>query len=494
LITEGTYPFHDGGVSVWCDQLVRGMSAYEYEVQAVTTTGAEVSSWDLPANVDDVRSIPLWGPTIPRAAMRRLPAELHEVLRRLMFDITSPSHVADFQVRLRELLPWAQAGDLSPALLSEEAVALAIAAMGSHTPEHRSFDAPPPLPTIADAVASLKLLEHLLRPLGAPIPRVDLCHASSNGVGVLTAFSANWQHGTPFLLTEHGLYLRERYIAYSPLTLPHHQRAFVLGFFKQLTAAAYQVAEVIAPGSEYNRYWELANGAAAHKIIPIYNGIDAPSFAPAEREPDQPTIVWVGRIDPLKDVKTILRAFAYVRTAMPEARLRVFGGTPVGNASYMKECQELHDRLGLGDSATFEGRIPSIIDAYHSGHIVVSTSISEGFPYSVLEAMASGRAMVATDVGGVGEAIADVGYLVPPRNPRAVADACLELLKDPMRRAELAIRGRQRVLERFTVDVCIATYAEIYADLINRNRSSAQRSDNREPSLDEFAVAIGKCA
>ena len=239
----------------------------------------------------------------------------------------------------------------------------------------------------------------------------------------------------------------------------------MLGFYKQLTVAAYQMADVIAPGSEYNSQWEQANGADPAKIQLIYNGIDAPNFAALPTAAESQTISWVGRIDPLKDVKTMLRAFAMVRKELPDAQLRLFGGTPKGNAAYMGECLEVHDQLDLGDSARFEGRVPSITEAYQVGDVVVSTSISEGFPYSVLEAMACGRAMIATDVGGVGEAVGGVGVLVPPRNPRAVADACVELLRDPVRRQSLATQGRTRVRQLFTLDVCIRRYRDIYESL-----------------------------
>jgi polysaccharide biosynthesis protein PelF len=319
--------------------------------------------------------------------------------------------------------------------------------------------------TVADAVAAVNLLEHLLRPLFAAPPEADLCHACANGLAVLQAMAAKWTRGTPLVLTEHGLYLRERYIAYGPDSMPQPQRAFMLSFFKCLTSAAYQFAEVIAPGSDYNRLWQEANGAHSAKIQPIHNGVDALSFSPSLVDPVVPTIAWVGRIDPLKDVKTLLRAFARVRCALPDARLRIFGGTPAGNEEYYRQCLELHDRLGLGTSAVFEGRVPSIIDAYHSGHLVLSTSISEGFPYAVLEAMASGRAVIATEVGGVREAIGEMGILVPPLDHERIADACVELLSDAARRARLAWLGRERVLWMFTLERCLARYRDVYESL-----------------------------
>jgi polysaccharide biosynthesis protein PelF len=112
---------------------------------------------------------------------------------------------------------------------------------------------------------------------------------------------------------------------------------------------------------------------------------------------------------------------------------------------------------------TFEGRIADVRDAYAAGHVVVLCSISEGFPYSLIEAMTCGRACVATDVGGVGEALGDeAGIVVPPRDPAALAAACLTLLRDRDRRTSLGAAARKRALEHFTVDRAVAAFDEIY--------------------------------
>jgi len=95
----------------------------------------------------------------------------------------------------------------------------------------------------------------------------------------------------------------------------------------------------------------------------------------------------------------------------------------------------------------------------------VLSSISEGFPYTLIEAMTCGRACVATDVGGVSEALGDTGRLVPPRDPEAMAAACLELLGDAELRGRLGAEARERALANFTVDRAIGTFGEIYDGL-----------------------------
>ncbi len=473
LITEGTYPYHEGGVSVWCDQIVRGLAPDRFRIDAITGNVGEKVCWEFPENVIEVRRIPLWGRTGRRHPSRHLEGSVRQALEPFLFAVATGDAGGAFLPSLEALAAHARDGVLPRALCTNDAVELTIEAMRA-TPICRRVEVAPPVPTIADASATLSVLEHLLRPLALAPPEVDLCHASSNGLCALVAMSAKWTRGTPFLLTEHGIYLRERYIEYAPGRAPQAQRSFLLGFYKRLALAAYQMADAIAPGSDYNRRWEQANGADVDKIEPIHNGIDLNGFASTAANTEHPTLVWVGRIDPLKDVKTMLRAFARVIRVIPNARLRIYGGTPPGNEAYLRECHDLRDKLGLETSVTFEGRVRSISDAYLSGDVVVATSISEGFPYAVLEAMASGRVMIATDVGGVSEAIDDTGILVPPQDEASLAETCISLLGNPGLRAFLAVRGRERVRSRFMVELSNERYGELYDDLVDAARASTE--------------------
>jgi len=320
--------------------------------------------------------------------------------------------------------------------------------------------------SVADAVDILLLLEHSLRPLAVMSPSVDIYHSVANGLGILPALIAKRTRNTPFLLTEHGIYLRERYLSYAPGTHSQAARTVIIRFFRLLAQAGYDNADVVAPCSHYNGLWELANGTPAERIRPVYNGVYHEQLPEALTEPDVPTLSWVGRIDPLKDVETLLRAFAIVRQSVPDCRLRIFGPVPEGGEEYAYRCQSLASQLDLGTAVTFEGSVkPPPVEAYHAGHVVVLTSISESLPYTVLEAMATGRPVVATNVGGVAEAIGDAGLLVPPRHPAAVAEACVRLLTDPQERAAIGAAARKRVLEQFTVGRCFGTYRQIYQQL-----------------------------
>jgi glycosyltransferase involved in cell wall biosynthesis len=122
--------------------------------------------------------------------------------------------------------------------------------------------------------------------------------------------------------------------------------------------------------------------------------------------------------------------------------------------------------LGLGGAFTLLGWSADRSAIYRDADVAVLSSVSEGHPYALLEAMAAGVPVVATRVGGVPELVGEAGSLVPPRDPDALAAALLALLRDPELRAELGRNGRARVEERFSIERMIAAYRTLYAAVI----------------------------
>ncbi|MFG3658683.1 GT4 family glycosyltransferase PelF [Streptomyces sp. NPDC047706] len=461
LLTEGTYPHSHGGVSVWCDQLVTGMPDIGFDVIAVTGTGRERVVWDLPDHVRGVLSVPMWGDAPagrpPRGRAHRRVAGAYE---RFLTALLDPRAEQGFAPSLYELARAAADGVLSPFLRGDTAIAVLAAVWRRPGLAVREAG-----PTLHDALTATGLLEHALRPLTAPPPTDGVAHAVSGGVAVLPGLAALERHGVPLLLTEHGVYLRERYLGYRTAPYRWPVKAVILGFFRLLAEESYRRAALITPGNRYNRLWEEQGGADPASIRTVYNGVDPAAFPPAGPEPQAPTLSWAGRVDPIKDLETLIRSFALVRARLPAARLRMFGGTPRGGEAYRQRCEALAAELGHADAVTFEGRVDDIKDAYAAGNVVMLSSISEGFPFTLIEAMSCGRATVSTDVGGVREAVGDTGLVVPPRDPEAMAGAALDLLGDPARRRAMGEAARLRVIEQFTLRQTIDTFRAIYHEL-----------------------------
>jgi len=460
LLAEGSYPFVTGGVSTWCDQLIRGLPEHDFEVIAVAGSSREEPALALPPNVRQLSIVALWGAT-PRGGRRRRrvdDAEFMELYRLFLTStLKSDAPQGDFTRALRSLFVYAQRRNLTPVLQSDAAIAL-LSEIWDDVHGQGSL-------TMLDAVQATELIEHFLRPLMAPVVEADVCHTVSNGLPALLALGAKWTHGTPMVMSEHGVYLRERYLAFRTVQYRWPVKTILLAMFRRLCATGYAAADAIAPVNVYNQRWETRHGADPDAIATAFNGILAADHPPADTEPRTPTVGWVGRVDPLKDLETLVKAFALVRERVPASTLRLFGPTPAGNEWYEDRLRKLIDSLGLTTVATFEGPIRPVTRAYGESTVVALSSISEGLPYTVMEAMMCGRATVSTEVGGIPELVGDAGLLVPPHDPQAFADACVALLTDHERRHDMATQARERALNLFQLGQMLETFRGFYQRL-----------------------------
>ena len=280
---------------------------------------------------------------------------------------------------------------------------------------------------------------------------------------------ARIERGTPLLVTEHGIYLRERYLAVSTTDLPISQRRFLLALAELTAAVTYAYADVIAPVCAWNMRWERALGARAEALEPIHNGVDVEAFTPRDKPPTslgahRPTAVAAARVFPLKDIETMIRAAAVAREQIPDVLFLLYGSL-TADPPYVARCRALVEELDLGETFVFAGLAADPRDIFNQGDIGVLSSVSEAFPYTVLEALACARPVAATDVGGVSEMLEGWGRLVLPRDGRALGEACVELLADSAERARLGRRGRERVLARFRSSFVVDRYDALYLEL-----------------------------
>jgi glycosyltransferase involved in cell wall biosynthesis len=467
LLAEGCYPYVTGGVSTWCDQLVRGMPEHDFEVVAIAGTSGQQPAMAMPDNVLAVRCVPLWDWSgegrRPRRRARAAFRVLYRPFLRAMLDVAVPAD--EFGRLLRDVFELAQTSDLTALLESRHALDTLVEVWAELHP-----DAPL---SMRDALDATELIEHYLRPLSAPVLEADVCHAVSNGLPAMLALAAKWRHGTPIVMSEHGVYLRERYLSFRTIRYRWPVKVIMLAMFRRLCWTAYAAADVIAPVNVYNQRWEVRHGADPDVIATAYNGVSADSYPTATAEPETPTLGWVGRIDPLKDLETLIRAFGLVHERMPDAVLRLFGPTPAGNEEYEQELRDLITELRLVDVVTFEGPVRPVTAAYHASTVVALSSISEGLPYTVMEAMMCSRATVSTDVGGVPEVTGDAGLVVPPRDPEAFAEACVQLLSDHGMRHRMAAAARERALALFQLERMLTTFGETYRQVVRPTGSAA---------------------
>ena len=480
LTTEGTYPFVGGGVSTWCDLLCQELGEIDFTVFALTGSPVAELRYTLPANVVEVLQVPLWGMAEPAEHVDPQ-IGVAGILRRRAVT-TDEAIAVDFVPYLRVLLAGLDGTVSNPDVLGGALDRLAVyfethdwgvtwkarstwevfrmsASRGSYGGVE---------PTVWDMTTGLRWLHFFLMPLAVPLPRTSIVHATIAAFAALPGIVAKVRWGTPFILTEHGVAVRERYIAVASQDMSPWSGRFLIALSSLIARLAYAHADVIAPVADYNRRWEVQMGAGPEKIRTIYNGVDPGIFLPQPR-PDggvgRPTVVAAARVFPLKDVETMIRAAAVTRERVPGVRFVVYGSLDA-DLPYVERCRALIEELGLEETFELAGLHHSPADLYCEGDISILSSISEGFPYTVLESMACGRPVVATDVGGVREALEGFGIVVPPRDPVALGEAAARLLLDHSLRSELGRRSREEVLARYRIGHSIDGYRWLYEELV----------------------------
>lgn len=457
LTTEGSYPYFVGGVSTWCDYLLKGLPDYQFEVMALLgPRPAPALAMALPNNVKALKALHIWRPRKGKPASAAVRGRFLQALERLLaFAYEDP---AEFSQGLLELVQLGDTYDLWPLFEQNAAVHLLRRSLAVVVAD---------LPVVAEAVMAAHWLRAIVVPVAFTPPPTDLVHSVVNGLAAIPAWAASKQHGTPLLITEHGLYLRERYLGLSAEATPHSLKRFQALFYRTLARTLYAQASKVSAVLGFRPFWQQDLGVTAQQMRVVYNGVSPEAFPPtAYKITPNPTLVWVGRIDPLKDLATLIRAFAELKKQVPEATLRLFGPVPKGNEAYKASLNALIADLKV-EGIRFEGPISPSAQAYQNADLFVLSSVSEGFPYVLVEAMFSGVPVVATRVGGVPEVLdgGRVGRLVPPQNPTALANGMLEVLQDPLHRKNMALLARNHALQNLTLSQMQEAYRDLYHQL-----------------------------
>jgi sugar transferase (PEP-CTERM/EpsH1 system associated) len=237
--------------------------------------------------------------------------------------------------------------------------------------------------------------------------------------------------------------------------------------------------------SEDLQHWLVERaGVQRPKVVYIANGIDLATFdarhaAPRPRRlladfapPGSVLLGNVARLDKVKDQASLLAAFALLRdeTAPSPCRLII-----AGEGSQRAALQQQIDQLGLRETVRLLGDRNDVSALLAECDVFVLSSIAEGMPVTLMEAMASGLPVVATDVGGVASVVEDgvTGTLVPARDPRALANALETYVADESLRRRHGAAGHDRAVEHFSLDAMVASYVALYEALLGGKASAS---------------------
>lgn len=485
VIVEGCYPHVSGGVSSWIDWLLRSQAETSFSVVAVVAGNeARQQKYQFPDNLHHIRWLILQGSPQSRILARRNCAGVGEELGEALTDLIRGGGLQAFR-RLIGLVNDHQGGLTLHDLMETPLSLQIIRSMYDALMPHASF--------LQFYWAWRALFGGLFAVLKAELPPAGCYHAISTGYAGLLAARAAVETGRPALITEHGIYTNERRIEIlmadwisdtveKGLAIDDPRmdlRDLWISTFEAYARIAYEACSVITTLYRDNQELQLAAGAEVSRLKVIANGIDVGAFAALGRPSpaDQPTMALIGRVVPIKDIKSFIAAAAAVRVRVPDVRALVIGPTDE-DPGYFRECRQLVEELGVGDCVTFTGN-RRIVDVLSSIHVVVLTSLSEAQPLVLLEAGAAGIPCVATNVGACREIIEGTsdetapqigGFITDLVAPDQVADRVVRLLESDSLRVKLGESLRRRVQQRYASKGAQQHYAALYADVLAMGR------------------------
>lgn len=461
MVAEGCYPYVVGGVSSWIHSMIQSFPEYEFIILAIVADRSNrgVFKYELPENVTEVYEVYLndvdWAPK-----------------SRGTFSLQERDIQAMRSLLLNEQIDWERIF----ALLEDPKLSLDDLLMGYDYLQavkecYRLHFSDVAFSDFLWTMRSIYLpMFHILQ---FHVPKADLYHCVATGYAGLLGAMAKAKYGCGLLVSEHGIYTREREEEII-------RAAWVKGIYKniwieqfrKMSLVAYQRADLVTSLYEHARELQMELGCPPHKTLVTPNGIPTQRFidAPGKLPEDEGfvNIGAVARVTPIKDIKTMIRAFGYAKEKVPNLKLWIMGPTDE-DEEYAKECFDLVDAMHIPD-VVFTGRVNT---AEYIGRMdfTILTSISEGQPLTILEGFAAKKPVIATDVGncrgliyGEGDGLGEAGILTHIMNVEEITIAMVNLGQSPHMVQKMGEVGYQRVMSKYKIEDMKNQYRKIYQD------------------------------
>lgn len=489
LLLEGTFPYVSGGVSSWVNQIIRGFPQYTFALVFIGSRAEDYgdAKYVLPDNVVHLenhylyteQAVPQVRPVHVDPAVFTDVRHMHECFR---FPVANPDGTEAFRKLVPELSDKGGAS-LDAFLYSQEA-------WGFIKEKYQQYCSDPSFVDYFWTVRSMHAPIWMLSRIAENFIPVRAYHTVSTGYAGLLGSLLKEKTGRPLILSEHGIYTKERKIDLfqaqwvkdnrnifqrDPTEISYFRQLWIR-FFQQLGTRCYGSSDHIVALFEANRMRQIEDGAPPLRTCNIPNGVNVPRFSAlrAQRPASPPPILClIGRVVPIKDIKTYIRAMRTVVNRLPEAQGWI-AGPEDEDPDYADECRDLVDGLGLDGNIKFLG-FQQMTELLPKIGLVVLSSISEGLPLVLLEGFAAGVPAVSTDVGscrqlifGLDEqdqALGAAGRIVGIADPQALAEAALELLTDTAVWNAASEAGIRRVETSYTQEQMFASYRAIYEEV-----------------------------
>ncbi len=454
LIIEGAYPYIVGGVSVWVHLLIQNLPHIEFVLWTITPERNQPLKYELPPNVVEHVEVAL-DMKLPLHARKKRTRSQWQIIQHFHQDMDE-GRIQFFHDFLHQFMPHDPGGLSADNIFHDfESWQLLKEMYEKHHPI---------TPFIKYYWTWRATHMPLFKMLHARIPHADVYHAVSTGYAGLLGAMAKIRTGRPFLLTEHGIYAKEREMEINQSEIHSgYEREMWKNMFRSLAKIAYTHADRIIALFQKNQNLQLSLGAPPERCFVIPNGIRVRDFLKIERKPHEHfNVGFIGRLVPIKDVKTFVLAARIIRDALPQARFYIIGPQDERD-DYFQELKILVDNLELNDVIEFTGKV-DVKTYFPILDVLCLTSVKEAQPLSIIEAMVAGVPVVATRVGDVEDILQDDGIVVPPKRPDKLADGVIRFASDPEFRRRCIQNARERAVRRYDLDALIQRYDELYQE------------------------------
>ena len=460
IVSEGCYPYVVGGVSGWIHSMIRSFPDIEFIILSIIPD-RDMSAkflYELPENVSAVYEAYLddydWGKKAKHGRRTKLSRKEYLALR---------SVVLGQNVDWDTLFDMFQKNNFSIDNLLMGADFLNVV--------KEVYNDRYPQIVFSDFLWTMRSIYlPLFLALSTPIPKADIYHCTATGyAGVLGCMATHFHRGG-LVVSEHGIYTREREEELLKATwVAAIYKNIWIDQFRKMSSLAYERADRVTCLYLRAKELQIGLGCPEEKIVITPNGIDVKSFEnlPGKTVEDAGfiNIGAVLRVAPIKDVKTLIRAFAFAKEELPALKLWIMGPTDE-DEEYARECFELVESLQVPD-VIFTGRI-NVTEYLGRMDFTILTSISEGQPLTILESYAAHKPVIATDVGCCRELIygtddfGTAGILAHIMNTSELAAAMVELGRSPQLRKKMGECGYQRVNAAFQIGQMKENYKNLY--------------------------------
>ncbi|MCP4269482.1 MAG: DUF3492 domain-containing protein [Candidatus Brocadiaceae bacterium] len=487
LIQEGTYPFVRGGVSSWTHDLIEHMQDLSFSVVTLSPVKGPPKkfNYNLFPNVKNLTESFLYNVVLPD---QPCPNRRNKKLFWDTFLDFLIGKNGQYGTHFEKMFPLIC--DSSKRAVNTRDI---INSKESHALAERMYEESKkdscPFFNFFWTFRTMSLV--FMQAINAEIPPAKIYHTVCTGYAGIVGAVAKLKYNRPLLLTEHGIYTKERKIEINQsnqFLKKTRSRNFIdqsqgtirdlwADHFYRLGRVTYDLADKIVTLYDGNKNLEIEYGADPEKIDIIPNGVQIDKFLLQRsiEKPDPATrkIGLVGRVVSIKDIKMFIKVCKIVVDTMPDVVFEVIGPSDE-EEGYLKECLELCKLLGVEDRCIFTGPKNLIKEnVYPQLDIMALTSISEGLPLTILEALCVGVPCVTTDVGACSEliygrteedkALGICGYVVPTGNADEFAQACLKILRDRDLHSKMVETGYKRIDMFYQQKDVVKQYRNLYS-------------------------------